>query len=168
MNARLPSNAAAAELSVIARQCVAAICLRRFCDRYGIRHPGVDAFVEHLWGVATVTPEMFTAWEQNFQNLPASTWGGPLPPEVLAVIPLAVRADYERLANAAIECSAATWYTGDIDATLRAFEAVAAVMHIHGVPLPYLEPFRSSSPRALDGWGSQPSPAELREWHAQE
>ena len=163
-----PFDPAPAELSVIARQCVAAICLRRFCERYGIVHDHIDAFVEHLWGVAVVKPESFEVWELGFQTLPAAGWGEPLPPELLEIIPPTVRADYERLANAVIECSAATWYAGDIPATLCAFEDVASVMRAHGIPLPRLEPFQSSSPAVFDGWGSRPSPGELAAWRVQD
>jgi hypothetical protein len=92
-----------ADLSVVARQCIAAICLERFCARYGIRHPAINAFIEHLWSVASVTSEAFTEWEQGFQSLVASTWAGDLPTEVITAIPASARADYEQLADAAIE-----------------------------------------------------------------
>ncbi|MEI8257324.1 MAG: hypothetical protein WCJ30_16745, partial [Deltaproteobacteria bacterium] len=44
----IPDRHAIARTSVIARQCVAAICLRRFCARYAIRHPDIDAFIDTL------------------------------------------------------------------------------------------------------------------------
>ena len=162
-----PPTKAAPKLSVIGRQCIAAICVQRFCAHYGIRHPAIDAFVEHLWGVATVTSDTFTEWELAFQNLPASTWDEPLPPELLAVMPPPLVADYSRLADAAVECSAATWYASDIPATLAAFDVVCDVMRTHGIPLPRFDPFLVSSPDTREGWGNRPTPAELRQWRAE-
>jgi hypothetical protein len=156
----------AAKLSVIARQCIAAICVHRFCTHYGIRHLAIDAFVEHLWGVATVTPETFTAWEQGFQVLPASTWSEPLATGLLAAIPDQLVVHYSRLANAAIECSAGTWYASDIPATLDAFATVSELMREHGLSLPRFETFVDSSPEVGQGWGSHPTPEQLRAWRA--
>jgi hypothetical protein len=76
------------DLSVVARQCIAALCVQRFCALYEIRHPAIDDFVEHLWGVATVMSENFTEWAEGFAALPASTWGDDLPGNVVAAIPL--------------------------------------------------------------------------------
>ncbi|MBL8741076.1 MAG: hypothetical protein JNK04_08285, partial [Myxococcales bacterium] len=62
------------QLSVIGRQCIAAICVERFCRANGITTTLVTDFIEHLWGIATVDEDSFGEWEQRFQELPGSTW----------------------------------------------------------------------------------------------
>ena len=161
-----PDGPAAFQLSVIARQCIAAICLRRFCEKYTIAGPEIDAFVEHLWGVATVASDDFVGWEQGFQDLPASTWAGPVPESLLANVPESVRADYLQLADAAIESSADTWYCSGIGATIAAFGTVVAICQRHGIPLPPLQPFLVSSPTVRNGWGNRPTLAELQNWRS--
>ena len=153
-------------LSVVGRQCIAAICVHRFCAHYGIQHSAIEAFVEHLWGVATVTADSFTEWENGFATLPASLSKGPLPVELRAFIPARLAADYSRLAEEAVECSASTWYGDNIPGTLEAFEAVLEIMARHRIPLPPFEPFLASSPTVLQGWGSAPTPEELRRWRS--
>jgi hypothetical protein len=156
-------NASAiSRLSVIGRQCIAAVCVERFCRHHEILSAEIRDFVEHLWGIATVDEDSFAEWEGRFQALPASTWGGDL-----ELIPLPLRADYASLAEGAIECSAATWYGSDIPGTLAAFESVLHVMHVHDLPVPDFTPFLCSSPAVLHGWGNRPTPEQLQLWRAQ-
>jgi len=44
-------------LSAIERPAVALVCLERFARHFGINHPELSKFIEHLWGVMHVTPE---------------------------------------------------------------------------------------------------------------
>ena len=151
------------QLSVIGRQCIAAICVERFCRSHGIATPLVTDFVEHLWAIATVDEDSFVEWEQRFQKLPASTWADDSA-ALHAAIPASLLEDYATLADAAVECSAATWYGSDIPATIAAFDTVLRVMHEHKIALPNFELFRSSSPALIHGWGNKPTADQLRLW----
>jgi hypothetical protein len=50
------------DLSVVARQAVALVTFRRWRQRVGMEHLGVDSLEHHLWSFMTVTPATFAAW----------------------------------------------------------------------------------------------------------
>lgn len=75
-------------LSVVARQCIAAVCFERYCVIHNLKHPDIRAFIDHIWGIGAIqNPEQFEAWELGFQGLKASGWGDPLPDDLLEIIP---------------------------------------------------------------------------------
>jgi hypothetical protein len=45
-----------------------AICLSRFCRSQAIRHKYLDAFLKHLWKIATVDVDSLSAWQREGQE----------------------------------------------------------------------------------------------------
>src|SRR6266446_1417757 len=99
------------DLSVVARQCTAALCLERYCVFHNLKHPDIVAVIDHIWGIGAIeNPDQFVEWEQGFQGLKAAGWGDPVPNDLLEIIPPTIRKEYQELANYVIETSATTWY----------------------------------------------------------
>jgi hypothetical protein len=153
------------ELSVIARQCIAAICFERYCQFHKLQNPEIDAFIEHVWSITKIDkPEKFVEWEQGFQLLKASDWGKPLAKDILELIPANIQVEYRQLTEDVIEISAATWYGSDLNGTKQHLIKVIEVTSSYGITLPNLNKFRNSSPQINGGWGNIPSPDEINEW----
>ena len=64
-------------LSVVGRQCVAVICLERFCRKYRLTHPAITKFIDHVWKVTQVDPETFGEWAEGFSLMPITGQGDP-------------------------------------------------------------------------------------------
>lgn len=151
-------------LSVVARQCIAAVCFERYCVIHNLKHPDIRAFIDHIWGIGAIqNPEQFEAWELGFQGLKASGWGDPLPDDLLEIIP-----PYERSMRSwpttSFETSATTWYGSDIKGTREYLIKVIHIVSKYGIELPNFDRFKSSSPELNGGWGSTPPPNELYAW----
>ena len=153
------------ELSVVARQCVAAVCFERYCEFHKLKSPDIDAFIQHIWDITKLEkPEMFVDWEQGFQQLKAVDWGATLTKDFLNQIPTSIRNEYIELTNNVIETSAATWYGSDLNGTKENLMKVIDTVSKYGIALPDLNKFRNSSPQIMGGWGNNPSPDEVYEW----
>ncbi len=153
------------QLSVLARQCIAAVCFERYCKFHGLQGPDFEAFIEHLWRVATLAnPEEFVEWEQGFQRLKVTGWGEPLSETFLEALPPKLRQEYPELVLAVIETSAMTWYGHDMEGTKRYLIRVIEMVAKDGIAIPNLELFKSSSSREGGGWGRNPSADELYRW----
>lgn len=153
------------ELSVVARQCIAAICFERYCKFHNIQSPDISEFIEHVWRVGKIeNPEQFVEWERGFQELRASGWGEPLSEDVLKAIPPALHEEYRDLAEYLIETSATTWYGSDMKGTREYLLKVIRIVSAYGIALPDFSLFKSSSRELHGGWGNNPSPDELNTW----
>ena len=153
------------QLSVIARQCVAALCFERYCEFRGLKHPDIDAFIDHVWRVATLrNPDEFCEWESGFENLRATDWCEPVAEDFLALIPKEIRSEYFELASDVIETSAMTWYGSDLPATRKYCLKVLRTVSKYPIELPQLDCFRNSSPKWGGGWGKNPTAEELQIW----
>jgi hypothetical protein len=153
------------ELSVIARQCIAAVCFERYCEHHDLKHPDIRAFIDHIWRVGAIeSPDQFIEWEQGFQWLSASGWGAPIPQDVLDTIPPATRQEYKKLAEYVIETSATTWYGSNMQGTREYLLKVIRIVSAYGIELPNFGLFKHSSAEFHGGWGNNPSPDLLYAW----
>lgn len=155
------------ELSVIARQCVAAVCFERYCEFHRLENPDISAFIDHIWLVGKLDPDHFEEWERGFQMLRASGWGEDLPEDVLKTIPLPIRQEYIKLAGYVIETSAATWYGSDLKGTKKYLLKVIHIVSTYGIKIPDLDLFKVASPQIVSEWGNNPSAEELHAWRYQ-
>jgi hypothetical protein len=152
-------------LSIIARQCVAAVCFDRYCRFHKLQNSDISAFLDHLWRVGKInSPDEFGEWEEGFQMLRASGWGEPVPEDVLGAIPLALREEYLMLAGFVIETSATTWYGNNLEGTREYLLKVMYIVASYGIELPDLSVFMTASPELHGGWGNNPSPEEFDRW----
>lgn len=153
-------------LSVIARQCIAASCMQRFCRRHGIGHPALSAFTEHVWKVAQLGPGDFAAWQQGFAFLPITGLGDPWPDDACQAVPAHLRDTLMQLVQHVLETSASTWYGDDLPASRRQLEAVLRICGQHGVAVPELEQYGQYDASLRAGWGPPLTDAEVIAWKA--
>lgn len=153
-------------LSVIARQCIAATCLQRFCRRHDIHHPDLSTFIEHVWKVAQVRHEDFAAWERGFASLAITGMGDPWPDEVRQAIPGQLLATLVELVQHVLETSACTWYGDDLPASRRQLDAVLRICGQHDVAVPALDGYLQHDAPLRDGWGPPLTEEELSAWKA--
>lgn len=85
------------KLSVIGKQCIAVICLERFCKKYKLNHPAITDFIDHVWKVAQIKPEIFYEWEQGFADMSITGQGDPYPEDLKKVIPMDLFNDFNQL-----------------------------------------------------------------------
>lgn len=153
------------ELSVVAKQCIAAVCFERYCQFHKLQSPDIDAFIEHIWKITKIEkPGDFGEWEQGFQLLRATNWGEPLSKDFLKLIPSTIRQEYTKLAEYVIETTATTWYGSDLKGTTEYLLKIIDTVSSYGIVLPDFNKFRNSSPQVYSGWGSNPSPDVIYEW----
>jgi len=150
-------------LSVIGRQCVAVICLERFCRKYRLAHPAITKFIDHVWKVTQVGPETFEEWAQDFGSIPITGQGDPLPKDLVEVIPIELLNELDQLTQFVFETTATTWYCSDIEGTKNYLRKVLDVASAHDVPIPDLG-FYMNPPIEHDGWGAPLTDEQLQQW----
>jgi len=154
------------ELSIVARQCIAAACLDRYCHFHGLNVPEIDALIDHIWKITNIrSPDDFVAWERGFGDLAITGLGDPIPPSVLAAIPAALHSEFDQLVQDTVETSATTWYGSDPDDDSLAYLLnVVRTLNSYGIPLPDIRKFRSSDPTKHGGWGTNPTADQAQVW----
>ena len=150
-------------LSVIGRQCVAVICLERFCRKYRLAHPAITKFIDHVWKVTQVSRETFEEWEECFGLMPITGQGDPFPRDLVEAIPTELLNEFDRLTQLVFETSATTWYCSDIEGTKDYLHKVLEVASAHDIPIPDLG-FYTNSPIEHDGWGAALTDEQLQQW----
>src|SRR5262245_40149763 len=151
-------------LSVIGRQCVAVICLERFCRKYGLAHPAITEFIDHVWKVAQVRLESFEEWTGGFGLIPITGQGDPLPKGLVDAIPTELLNEFDQLTQFVFETSATTWYCSDIAGTKSYLLKVLDVASDHNIPIPDLG-FYMNSPIEHHGcWGAALTDEQLQHW----
>ena len=152
-------------LCVVARQCIAVTCFERYCRFHGLAHPAIDQFIEHEWRIASLhDPSEFVAWEQAFQDMPITGQGDPSPESLVAVIPFALRREFDTLILHVFETSGTTWYGQDLEGTLEHLVEVLKIIDSYHIALPDLEIFREHPGHIHAGWGRPLSDTEVKRW----
>ena len=154
------------QLSIVARQCVAAVCLERYCRHHRLDIPQVNALLAHIWGITTIkNPDEFVAWERGFGDLAITGLGDPIPLEVLETIPTSLHSEFDQLVCNTVETSAITWYGSDPeDRSLEYLLSVIRTLNSYRIALPDFSKFRSSDPTWHGGWGTKPTADQAHEW----
>jgi hypothetical protein len=150
-------------LSVIGRQCVAVICLERFCRKYRLEHPAITKFIDHVWKVTQVGPETFEEWTYGFGLIPITGQGDPLPADLVEAIPRELLNEFDRLTQCVFETSATTWFCSDTEGTKKELLKVLDVASEHDIPIPDLG-FYMNPPIEHDGWGAMLTDEQLQQW----
>lgn len=57
------------QLSLTARQAVALLCLDRYCDKFGLHHPAITAYLDDLWEYPLVDQSRWSQWYNNHPAL---------------------------------------------------------------------------------------------------
>lgn len=154
------------QISVVGRQCVAAICFERFCKKYRILHPAIDLFIDHIWKVTQVNPENFVDWEQGFQTMPITGQGEPYPTDLVEAVPKILWNDFDELTQFVFETSATTWYGSDLEGTKTFLLKAIAIAIRHEIELPDLS-FYVNSPIVHHGnWGQPLTNEQVEEWRS--
>lgn len=156
--------AAIDELSVVGRQCVAVICLERFCREYQLDHPAIAEFVDHVWKVAQVDPGSWTEWERGFHSIPLTGQGATYPGTLVEAIPEDLRDDFFLLTQSVFWTSAETWYGYDLEGTKSHLLQVLKISSRHNIAIPDLRFYINPPVEHHDHWGPPLSDEQLREW----
>ena len=150
-------------LSVVGRQCVAVICLERFCRKYRLAHPAITKFIDHVWKITQVDRQTFEDWEQGFGSMPITGQGDPLPNDLVEAIPVELLKEFDRLTQLVFETSGSTWYCSNIQGTKDCLLEVLELASEHNVPIPDLS-FYMNPPIQHDGWGATLTDEQLQQW----
>jgi hypothetical protein len=151
-------------LSVIGRQCVAVICLERYCKKYNINHPDIDLFINHVWKVTQVGPNNFSEWERGFAVMPITSQGDTYPEDLIKAIPIELFNEFDLLTQYVFETSATTWYGSDIEGTKRYLSKVIDIVSKKGIPIPELNNYINDPVEILGGWGPALNNEHLKAW----
>ena len=151
-------------LSVVGRQCVAVICLERFCRKYRLTHPAITKFIEHVWKVTQVDPETFGEWAEGFSLMPITGQGDPYPKDLVETIPKELLNEFDRLTQFVFETSATTWYCSDIEGTKNYLLKVLDVASDHNIPIPDLGCYMNPPIEHHGCWGTALTNEQLQHW----
>ena len=156
-------------LSLRARLAIALRLFAGYCQRRGLDHPEVVAYLEHLWRFITLpgTSGAFERWETDGPALIETGLGGEYPPGFGSL--LAARGVPEQEFRQAVCCTTEVLYcsvygAADEPGSRRFIGELAALVGPLGVSLPDIQPFSVSRWPDGHGWGAVPSTEELAAW----
>jgi hypothetical protein len=156
-------------LSLRARLAIALRLFAGYCERRGLAHPEVAAYLEYLWRFISMSgePGAFRQWEADEPPLVATGLGWEYPPGFEAL--LAARSVPEREFRQAVCCTTEVLYgslygAADESGSRQLVAELVALVSPIGVAFPDTQPFSAS--RWIDGhgWGSIPPSQVLAAW----
>lgn len=153
------------KLSLSARIAVALHCFERYCRAKRLRHPMIDAFLDHMWELPCITS--FPAWESRRCELVKVGLGDPFPREILDLLQTAgvSEKEFRQLIEGSVEIIYTSAYGKSDDAgSLRFLDRVLQITASAGVPPPPPRLFLSSLFADCHGWGIKLSPEQRDDW----
>ncbi|MFT3883221.1 MAG: hypothetical protein QM703_26660 [Gemmatales bacterium] len=57
------------QLSLTARQAVALLCLKRYCEKFGLHHQAIEAYFDDLWEYPLVDQNRWSEWHNHHPEL---------------------------------------------------------------------------------------------------
>jgi hypothetical protein len=151
-------------LSLLEREAIALVCLERFARHYEIAHVELSKFIEHLWGINTVTPETWVNWADAFDQMEVLKNPEAFSSSLESTIPPHVRSDFSALVRAVFETTAATWYCSNGPGTVAALQRTLTILGKHDVKPPPLVAFDLSSGKSCGSWGPEPPRETVQAW----
>jgi hypothetical protein len=159
-------------LSLQARLSIALRLFAGYCDRRGLAHPEVAAYINSLWGFIRLpgSTEAFVAWESSQPPLVDAGLGYEYPPGFEAF--LESRGVPEREFRHALCCTTEILYgsmyaAADEPGSRRFLSELVEVVIPYGVVFPDTRPFAGSRWSERSGWGARPGPEELAAWRGE-
>jgi hypothetical protein len=156
-------------LSLRARLAIALRLFAGYCERRGLAHPEIAAYLQYLWRFVGMpgSPEAFGQWEADQPPLVDVGLGWEYPPGFDTI--LAARGVPEREFRRLICCATEVLYSSlygaaDEPGSRRFVAELAAQVGPLGVPVPDTRPFAGSRWSDGHGWGAIPSAEELAAW----
>lgn len=156
-------------LSLRARLAIALRLFAGYCERRGLAHPEVAAYLTYLWRFIGLpnSPGSFRQWEADRPPLVGTGLGGEYPPNFEAL--LAERGVPEREFRQAVCCTTEVLYgsmygAADEPGSRRFVAELATLVGPLGVAFPDTRPFCGSRWFDGHGWGAMPSTKELAAW----
>jgi hypothetical protein len=156
-------------LSLRARLAIALRLFAGYCERRGLAHPEVVAYLEYLWRFINLpgTPEAFRQWEADQPPLIQTGLGWEYPPGFGAL--LTTRGVPEREFRQAVRCTTEVLYgslygAADELGSRRFVGELAALVGPLGVSVPDIQPYTASRWSDGHGWGATPSTETLVTW----
>jgi hypothetical protein len=158
-------------LSLRARLAIALRLFAGYCQRHGLAHPQVTAYLDYLWRFIGLprSPEAFNQWQADPPALVETGLGYDYPPGFEAL--LAARGvpeqEFRYALSSATEVLYGSMYAAADESGSRRFVGeLAALAASLGVGFPDLRPFSGSRWSDGHGWGACPTPEELAAWRA--
>jgi hypothetical protein len=143
--------------SVRQLQFYAGLCFRQFCLEKKIDHPAIDAFLKHLFSLASI--ESISEWPTNGAKLELTGLGDPLPDSLLAILPAALVEPFDHLSGNCIEVGMVDLWGAESDEPLRFVRRVIEILDRQGIATP--DPRGLAAFRDGTHWGSAWNPAEF-------
>lgn len=169
-----PGATSISDISALSLRARLALALRLFagyCDRRGLVHPEISAYLDHLWRFLAVgnAGEGFEEWISDRTPLLFAGLGDEYPPDFEAF--LAARTVSEREFRQALGCTTEVLYgsmyaAADEPGSREFLGELAKLVAAFGVEFPDTRPFLGSRWSDGHGWGAQPTPEELITWRA--
>lgn len=156
-------------LSLRARLAIALNLFAAYCERRGLHHPEIAAYLDYLWrfiGMPTTTEE-FARWQEDEPPLVRAGLGWEYPPgfETFLAGCGVAESEFRGALGPTTEVLFGSMYgAADESGSKRYISELAQAVAHWGIRWPNLTPFSSS--RWLDGsgWGAIPTEAELEAW----
>jgi hypothetical protein len=159
-------------LSLSARLAIALRLFAGYCERRGLAHPEITAYLDHLWRFLGLpeTGEGFLAWEADRPPLIEAGLGYEYPPGFEAF--LGARGVPEREFRQVVCYTTEVLYSSmygasDEPGSRRFVGELAALVGPLGVAFPDLRPFAGSRWSDRQGWGAPPTTEELAAWRVE-
>lgn len=158
-----------AALSLRARLAIALRLFAGYCERRGLAHPELVAYLEHLWRFIALpdSPEAVGQWDADPPPLIETGLGWEYPPGFLSL--LAARGVPEHEFRQAVCCTTEVLYgslygAADELGSRQLVSQLAALVSQLGVPFPDIEPFSESRWSVGHGWGPPARPEDVAVW----
>ena len=132
-------------------QAWAALCVQRYCATRGIRHPDIDALIQHLASilVAADLPE----WAAELGRLRISGLGDPIPSDVLAAVPRRHQESFHKIVEFAVEVGMSDMFGASTGEPLRSMNGCRDILSTEFIKAPDLETVAVFDPEPLP-WGN--------------
>lgn len=150
-------------LSINERQCVAVICLQRYCKKYKIVHSTIDEFIEHIWKVAQINNN-FCEWADKFGYLAITGQGDPYPEDLVKAIPVDLIEEFNILTQYVYEISASCWFGSESEDSSKMLLMVFDIISKHNIAIPDLNYYREDVKKNPDGWTPVINDEKLKLW----
>jgi hypothetical protein len=141
-------------------QAYAALCVWKFCSKFGIKHVAICELINHLMSI--LTAHSLSDWEQDGSALTITGRGDLLPSDVIKLVKLQDLGDFDFLVQCCIEVGLADMYGASSDQPRQFMEKCMDILRDFDVELPSFEVL-SKYRKGTSAWGDAISEDELKE-----
>lgn len=146
------------KLNIRQLQAYAAVCLKEYTKKQGIKHIEVDKLVLHLFEILVV--DDLPKWEQTCSALQVSGRGSPIPDGVIAVVPTQCLDAFSMLVEYCVEVGIVDMYGAPSELPLQFLGKCLSILNKSNVQPPSVRGICEAK-KGDDVWGE---PISYREY----